>query len=113
MFPMPRIDIDPVGRMRHALRLHCIKRAALMNRIKRDEPVATIDVRTPAEAKVFRSTLPRNLSIPLNELYLFLPPERGGHELRKAWVAAPMAAASMRNQIVPLRERPAPRHLER
>jgi rhodanese-related sulfurtransferase len=82
--------------------LHCIKPEALMNTIKRGEPVATIDVRTPAEAKVFTTVLPDNLSIPLNELFLpanleRIPTDRTVVVICKSGIRAAAAGTALRH----------------
>ncbi|HSO84765.1 rhodanese-like domain-containing protein [Thiocapsa sp.] len=82
--------------------LHCIKSEALMNKIKRGEPVATIDVRTPAEAKVFSTVLPDNLSIPLNELFLpanleRIPTDRTVVVICKSGIRAAAAGTALRH----------------
>lgn len=50
--------------------LHGMKPEALMEKIKKGEPVVGLDIRTPAESTVFTMVLPGSMSIPLNELFL-------------------------------------------
>ena len=82
--------------------LHCIKPEAFVNMIKRGEPVATIDIRTPAEAKVFSTVLPDNLSIPLDELFLpanlgRIPTDRTVVVICKSGIRAAAAGTALRH----------------
>ncbi|WP_296809229.1 rhodanese-like domain-containing protein [Thiocapsa sp.] len=82
--------------------LHCLKPEAFMNMIKWDEPVTTIDIRTPAEAKVFSTVLPGHLSIPLNELFLpanleRIPTDRTVVILCKSGIRAAAAGTALRH----------------
>jgi rhodanese-related sulfurtransferase len=82
--------------------LHCMKPEAFMNMIKRNEPVTTIDIRTPAEAKVFSAVLPGSLSIPLNELFLpanldRIPTDRTVVIVCKSGIRAAAAGTALRH----------------
>jgi rhodanese-related sulfurtransferase len=61
---------EPVVGAKAGKALHLMKPDALMNKIHAKEPVATLDVRTPAESGVFTSVLPGALVIPINELFV-------------------------------------------
>ncbi|RKT44223.1 rhodanese-like domain-containing protein [Thiocapsa rosea] len=82
--------------------LNCIKPEAFVNMIKRGEPVATIDIRTPAEANVFSTALPEDLSIPLNELFLpanleRIPTDRTVVVICKSGIRAAAAGTALRH----------------
>ena len=49
--------------------LHMIKPDALLEKVKKHEPLVALDIRTPAEMGVFSATLPGSLMIPINELF--------------------------------------------
>jgi rhodanese-related sulfurtransferase len=49
--------------------LHMIKPDAFLEKVKTQEPLVALDIRTPAETDVFSATLPGTLIIPLNELF--------------------------------------------
>ena len=49
--------------------LHLMKPDAFLNKVKANEPLVTLDVRTPAEIGVFTSILPGSLTIPVNVLF--------------------------------------------
>ena len=49
--------------------LHLISPVAFVDKIKKNEPLVVVDVRTPAETAVYSATLPGTLAIPVNELF--------------------------------------------
>jgi rhodanese-related sulfurtransferase len=49
--------------------LHLLPPDAFLNKVKAREPLVVLDVRTPAEADVYRVSLPGTLMIPINELF--------------------------------------------
>ncbi len=49
--------------------LHLMMPEALVNKVKAQQPLVVLDVRTPAEMAVFTSILPGSLMIPMNELF--------------------------------------------
>ena len=49
--------------------LHLIKPDALLNKVKANEPLVVLDIRTPAETGVYSVTLPGSLVIPIDELF--------------------------------------------
>jgi rhodanese-related sulfurtransferase len=49
--------------------LHLVMPDAFLNKVKANEPLVALDVRTPAEMVVFTSILPGSLMIPVNELF--------------------------------------------
>jgi len=49
--------------------LHLIPPDAFLNKVKANEPLVALDVRTPAETDIFSVTLPGALAIPINELF--------------------------------------------
>ena len=49
--------------------LHLMKPDAFLNKVKANEPLVTLDARTPAEIGVFTSILPGSLTIPVNVLF--------------------------------------------
>ena len=50
-------------------KIHLIPAEKFVDKIKTNQPVVVLDVRTPRELGVFGSTLPGTLNIPLNELF--------------------------------------------
>jgi rhodanese-related sulfurtransferase len=49
--------------------LHLMKPDAFVNKVKAEEPLTVLDVRTPAETGIFSATLPGTLVIPVDELF--------------------------------------------
>ena len=49
--------------------LHLIKPDTFLEKVKADEALVVLDIRTPAETGVFSATLPGSLVIPINELF--------------------------------------------
>ncbi|MGB5473259.1 MAG: rhodanese-like domain-containing protein [Gammaproteobacteria bacterium] len=49
--------------------LHLMPPDVFVEKVKSKEPLAVIDIRTPAEAAVYSMTLPDSLIIPVNELF--------------------------------------------
>jgi rhodanese-related sulfurtransferase len=49
--------------------LHLMGPDAFVNKIKKNEPLVVLDVRTPAETAVYTATLPGALAIPINGLF--------------------------------------------
>jgi rhodanese-related sulfurtransferase len=49
--------------------LHLMMPEALVNKVKAQQPLVVLDVRTPAEMAVFTSILPGSLMIPMDELF--------------------------------------------
>jgi rhodanese-related sulfurtransferase len=49
--------------------LHMMKPDAFLNKVKAEEPLLVVDIRTPAETGVYSATLPGTLMIPINELF--------------------------------------------
>ena len=49
--------------------LHLVPAEKFVEKIKKQEPVVVVDVRTPKELSIIGVTLPGTLNIPLNELF--------------------------------------------
>ena len=49
--------------------LHLIMPDAFLDKVKANEPLVVLDVRTPAESGVYSVTLPGTLAIPIDELF--------------------------------------------
>ncbi len=79
-----------------------MKPDAFMNMVKRGQPLTAIDIRTPAEAKVFSTLLPGSLSMPLNELFLpanleRIPTDRTVVIICKSGIRAAAAGTALRH----------------
>jgi len=49
--------------------LHLIPPDAFLNKVKANEPLVALDIRTPAETGIYGLTLPGSLAIPVSELF--------------------------------------------
>jgi rhodanese-related sulfurtransferase len=49
--------------------LHMMKPDAFLEKVKSQEPLVVLDIRTPGETNIFSSTLPGTLVMPINELF--------------------------------------------
>ena len=50
--------------------IHFMSPKAFLDKVKSGAPIITLDIRTPAEAAVFTSTVPGSLTIPISELFV-------------------------------------------
>jgi rhodanese-related sulfurtransferase len=60
---------EPVHGVKAGKALHLIKPDELVKRVKKGEAIVALDVRTPAEARLYGMTIPDALAIPINELF--------------------------------------------
>jgi len=60
---------EPVAGAKAGKALHLLTPADFVARVNAGEQIVTLDVRTPAEVRVFTSTLPEALAIPVNEVF--------------------------------------------
>ena len=49
--------------------LHLMKPAAFVEKLKAEEPLVVLDIRTPAETGVYSTTVPGSLTVPIAELF--------------------------------------------
>ncbi|WP_217160910.1 rhodanese-like domain-containing protein [Thiocystis violascens] len=92
----------PVQGLQAGKALHCIKPEAFVNRVKRGEPMVTLDVRTPAETGIFTAALPGHLTLSLHELFLpanlaRIPKDRTVVVLCKSGLRASAAGTALRH----------------
>jgi rhodanese-related sulfurtransferase len=60
---------EPVKGAAAGKALHMMKPDAFLNKVKANEPLVVLDVRTPAETGIYRVTLPGTLVVPVSELF--------------------------------------------
>ncbi len=60
---------EPVKGAAAGKALHVMKPDAFLNKVKANEPLVVLDVRTPAETGIYHVTLPGTLVIPVSELF--------------------------------------------
>ena len=82
--------------------IHLIGPPALVAKIQANEPMILLDIRTPAETRIFTAALPGSLSIPLNELFLpenleRLPTDRPVMVICQSGIRAAAAGTALRH----------------
>lgn len=60
---------EPVAGAKAGKAIHFMPVPVFLDKLKTGAQIVTLDVRTPAEASVFTSALPGNLTIPISELF--------------------------------------------
>ena len=82
--------------------MHLMKPDAFLDKVKANEPLVVLDVRTPAESGVFTSSLPGTLLVPVNELFIkenlsLIPKDKTVVVLCKSGTRATAAGTALRH----------------
>ena len=93
---------EPVAGVTAGKALHMMKTEAFLEKVKSGAPIATLDIRTPAETSIFTSALPGGLAIPVNELFSpenlgRIPTDRDVVVLCKSGTRATAAGTALRH----------------